>query len=131
MADNENTTVRIVDIARMAGVSVATVDRVIHNRGKVSEENLARINEVLRKVNYRPNLIARSLASGRQYTLAVVMPASRRANTGPTSTPGSSAPRPRPGVTTFRSANSSSTSTTAHRSKNCLQNSATKRSTAR
>ena len=74
MADNENTTVRIVDIARMAGVSVATVDRVIHNRGKVSEENLARINEVLRKVNYRPNLIARSLASGRQYTLAVVMP---------------------------------------------------------
>lgn len=88
MADNENTTVRIVDIARMAGVSVATVDRVIHNRGKVSEENLARINEVLRKVNYRPNLIARSLASGRQYTLAVVMPASRRANTGPTSTAG-------------------------------------------
>ena len=74
MADNEHTTVRIVDIARMAGVSVATVDRVIHNRGKVSEENLARINEVLHEVNYRPNLIARSLASGRQYTLAVVMP---------------------------------------------------------
>lgn len=74
MADNENTTVRIVDIARMAGVSVATVDRVIHNRGKVSEENLARINEVLREVNYRPNLIARSLASGRRYKLAVVMP---------------------------------------------------------
>ncbi len=74
MSDNEHTTVRIVDIARMAGVSVATVDRVIHNRGKVSEENLARINEVLHAVNYRPNLIARSLASGRQYTLAVVMP---------------------------------------------------------
>ena len=38
MSDNEHTTVRIVDIARMAGVSVATVDRVIHNRGKVSKE---------------------------------------------------------------------------------------------
>ena len=62
MSDNEHITVRIVDIARMAGVSVATVDRVIHNRGKVSEENLARINEVLRRVDYRPNLIARSLA---------------------------------------------------------------------
>ena len=74
MTDNENTTVRIVDIARMAGVSVATVDRVIHNRGKVSEENLARINGVLERVNYRPNLIARSLASGRHYTLCVVMP---------------------------------------------------------
>ena len=74
MSDNEHTTVRIVDIARMAGVSVATVDRVIHNRGKVSEENLARINEVLRRVDYRPNLIARSLASGRWYTLCAVMP---------------------------------------------------------
>lgn len=74
MSDNEHTTVRIVDIARMAGVSVATVDRVIHNRGKVSEENLARINEVLRRVDYRPNLIARSLASGRRYTLCAVMP---------------------------------------------------------
>lgn len=74
MSDNEHTTVRIVDIARMAEVSVATVDRVIHNRGKVSEENLARINEVLRRVDYRPNLIARSLASGRRYTLCAVMP---------------------------------------------------------
>lgn len=74
MIDNENNTVRIVDIARMAGVSVATVDRVIHNRGKVSEANLARINEVLRQVDYRPNLIARSLASGRRYTLCVIMP---------------------------------------------------------
>ena len=53
---------------------MATVDRVIHNRGKVSEENLARINEVLRRVDYRPNLIARSLASGRRYTLCAVMP---------------------------------------------------------
>ena len=47
---------------------------MIHNRGKVSEENLARINEVLRRVDYRPNLIARSLASGRRYTLCAVMP---------------------------------------------------------
>ncbi|WP_290540523.1 LacI family DNA-binding transcriptional regulator [Alistipes sp.] len=74
MSDNNHTTVRIVDIARMAGVSAATVDRVIHNRGKVSAENLARINEVLRRVDYRPNLIARSLASGRRYTICVVMP---------------------------------------------------------
>lgn len=66
--------IRIVDIARMAGVSTATVDRVIHNRGKVSAENLARINAVLEQVNYRPNLIARSLASGRRYVVAVVTP---------------------------------------------------------
>ena len=66
--------VRLVDIARMAGVSTATVDRVIHNRGKVSAANLARINAVLQRVDYRPNLIARTLASGRQYVIAVVMP---------------------------------------------------------
>lgn len=66
--------IRIVDIARLAGVSVATVDRVIHHRGKVSAANLARINEVLREVDYRPNLLARSLASGRRQTLWVVTP---------------------------------------------------------
>ena len=60
MSDNEHTTVRIVDIARMAGVSVATVDRVIHNRGKVSEENLARINEVLRSEERRVGKECRS-----------------------------------------------------------------------
>lgn len=32
--------IRIVDIARMAGVSIGTVDRVLHNRGRVSDENL-------------------------------------------------------------------------------------------
>ena len=37
--DKEFSNIRIVDIAKMAGVSVGTVDRVIHNRGRVSEEN--------------------------------------------------------------------------------------------
>ena len=35
--DKEFSNIRIVDIAKMAGVSVGTVDRVIHNRGRVSE----------------------------------------------------------------------------------------------
>lgn len=74
MSENPQHSVRIVDIARMAGVSVATVDRVIHRRGKVSAENLARIEAVLREVDYQPNLIARSLASGRQYTFCAVIP---------------------------------------------------------
>ncbi len=74
MAENENRSIRIVDIARMAGVSAGTVDRVIHNRGKVSAANLERIRRVLEQVNYRPNPIARSLASGRRYDLRVVMP---------------------------------------------------------
>ena len=69
--------IRIVDIARMAGVSAGTVDRVLHNRGKVSEENLRRIREVLSAVDYQPNLVARSLASSRERTLAVIIPSFR------------------------------------------------------
>lgn len=66
--------IRIVDIARMAGVSIGTVDRVLHNRGRVSDENLQKVNAVLAKVNYRPNIIARSLASKRIYHLGVIIP---------------------------------------------------------
>lgn len=131
MSDNEHTTVRIVDIARMAGVSVATVDRVIHNRGKVSEENLARINEVLRRVDYRPNLIARSLASGRRYTLCAVMPRFAPGEYWADFEAGIAAPRPRPCVTTSRSAVSASTSTTVRRSKACWRRCAARSSTAR
>lgn len=69
--------IRIVDVARMAGVSAGTVDRVIHNRGKVSAENLRKIREVLASVDYHPNLVARSLASCRERTVAVVIPAYR------------------------------------------------------
>lgn len=66
--------IRIVDIARMAGVSIGTVDRVLHNRGRVSDENLQKVNAVLAKVNYHPNIIARSLASKRIYHLGVIIP---------------------------------------------------------
>lgn len=66
--------VRIVDIARMAGVSAGTVDRVIHRRGKVSEENLRRVNRVLRLVDYRPDPVARTLASGRLRRIAALIP---------------------------------------------------------
>ncbi len=74
MTDRTDSNIRIVDIARMAGVSTATVDRVIHNRGKVSEESLRKIREVLDAVDYHPNLVARSLASGREQTIGVVIP---------------------------------------------------------
>lgn len=72
MKEFEN--IRIKDIAEMAGVSVGTVDRVLHNRGRVSEENLKKINDVLKQVNYHPNMIARSLASKKQYTIVVIIP---------------------------------------------------------
>ncbi len=70
--DTEN--IRIKDIAKMAGVSAGTVDRVLHNRGRVSEENLKKVNAVLKMVNYQPNLIARSLASKKQYKIIAIIP---------------------------------------------------------
>ena len=44
--DKEFSNIRIVDIAKMAGVSVGTVDRVIHNRGRVSEENRKKVQAI-------------------------------------------------------------------------------------
>ncbi len=55
----------IKDIARLAGVSIATVDRVLHDRGKVSKKNLDAVNKAIETLNYKPNQIARALSSRR------------------------------------------------------------------
>lgn len=64
----------IKDIAQMAGVSKGTVDRVLHKRGKVSEEALKKINEVLDVINYEPNLIARNLKNNKVYRICILLP---------------------------------------------------------
>jgi LacI family transcriptional regulator len=64
----------IKDIAKMAGVSKGTVDRVLHNRGKVSPTALEKINEVLNVINYEPNLIARNLKNTKIYRICVLLP---------------------------------------------------------
>lgn len=66
--------VRIKDIAMLSGVSVGTVDRVLHNRGRVSEEALKRVLSVLDQIEYKPNVIARTLGSNKQYRIAALMP---------------------------------------------------------
>jgi len=65
---------RIKDIAAMAGVSHGTVDRVIHDRGEVSETTKKRIQNIIEELNYEPDLSARILASRRTYRLAVCTP---------------------------------------------------------
>lgn len=64
----------IKDIAKMAGVSKGTVDRVLHNRGKVSPTALSKINEVLNIIDYEPNLIARNLKNTKIYRICVLLP---------------------------------------------------------
>lgn len=66
--------IRIKDIALKAQVSVGTVDRVLHNRGRVSEDALKKVLAVLEEIDYKPNLIARTLGSNKTYNLALVVP---------------------------------------------------------
>jgi LacI family transcriptional regulator len=72
MLNRKNITIK--DIARLAGVSAGTVDRVLHNRGRVSTEALARVNKILDEIDYKPNVIARTLGSNRTYRIAALIP---------------------------------------------------------
>jgi LacI family transcriptional regulator len=65
----------VKEIARMANVSLATVDRVLHNRTGVSEATRTKIQKIIKKLNYRPNILARRLASGKVYRFAALIPA--------------------------------------------------------
>jgi len=67
-------TVGIKDIARLAGVSTGTVDRVLHNRGKVSEEARQKVLIILEKIDYKPNFIARNLGSNKKHRIAALIP---------------------------------------------------------
>ena len=58
----------------MSGVSTGTVDRILHNRGKVSEEAQKKVEKVLKEIDYHPNLIARSLALKKNYHFITLIP---------------------------------------------------------
>lgn len=64
----------IRDVALQAGVSIATVSRVINNKGYVSEETKQRIIEVMEKLAYKPNVIARGLAGKKMGLIALLLP---------------------------------------------------------
>ncbi|WP_068776211.1 LacI family DNA-binding transcriptional regulator [Paenibacillus sp. FJAT-26967] len=64
----------IKDIARMAGVSVATVSRVLNEHPYVSEEKRAAVLEVVRSLNYSPNINAVHLIKGKTNMIGVIIP---------------------------------------------------------
>lgn len=72
--------VRIADIARSAGVSAGTVDRVLHNRGEVSEKTSRKVLGILRELNYEPDLLASTLASKKVYRFATLIPEANHDN---------------------------------------------------
>lgn len=62
----------IYDIAKQAGVSIATVSRVLNNKGTVSQATRERVEAVLRKHHYTPSAIARGMVSKSLRTVAVL-----------------------------------------------------------
>lgn len=66
--------IRIKDIAVKSGVSVGTVDRVLHNRPNVSKSARERVEKVLEEINYQPNMYASALAYNKSYKFYLVIP---------------------------------------------------------
>ncbi len=62
----------MADVAKLAGVSHQTVSRVINGSDQVRAETRDRVLAAMRMLNYRPNLVARKLATGRSKTVGVV-----------------------------------------------------------
>lgn len=66
--------ITIRDIAELAQVSIGTVDRVLHKRGKVSPKSLKRVNDALKELQYKPNPLARSLKANKTHMISVLIP---------------------------------------------------------
>ncbi len=66
---------RLKDIARLADVSIGTVDRVMHNRGRVSKETRLKVLKIAQEIGYKPNIHASILASNKtQISLCQMIP---------------------------------------------------------
>lgn len=63
----------IKDIARKAGVSTATVSRVINGIGNVNEEMKVRVQEVISQSGFKPNFSARSLKVNKSFTIGLIV----------------------------------------------------------
>jgi LacI family transcriptional regulator len=66
--------VRMKDIADLVGVSVVTVSRALCNRPDIAPETKAKVLDCAERMNYRPNLMARSLVTGRSSLIGLVVP---------------------------------------------------------
>jgi LacI family transcriptional regulator len=62
------------DIAADLGVSVVTVSKVLRNQGRISNEMRERVLQHAKELNYRPDLAARSLATGKTYLIGMIVP---------------------------------------------------------
>ncbi|WP_432799166.1 LacI family DNA-binding transcriptional regulator [Poriferisphaera sp. WC338] len=75
--------VGIREIARQAGVSVATVSMVLNNNPKITEPTRQKVNKVIERVGYRPNRLAQSLSGRYTRVISILMPTLRHAMADP------------------------------------------------
>ncbi len=61
-------------IAEQAGVSIGTVDRVLHNRGEVKAETREKVMRIVKEMGYTPNPIAKALSSKKAISIAAIIP---------------------------------------------------------
>ena len=71
---DKNGKITIIDVARKAGVSKGTVDRVVHNRGEVSKKSAEKVRKAIEELRYQPNLYASLLASKKAHVIAFLVP---------------------------------------------------------
>ncbi|MFD2658597.1 LacI family DNA-binding transcriptional regulator [Gracilibacillus thailandensis] len=62
------------DVAKEAGVSVATVSRIINGKGEASPETIAKVKKVIERLNYKPNMLAKSLSERKSNLIALLIP---------------------------------------------------------
>ena len=67
-------TVTIYDVAREAKVSMATVSRVLNGNPNVKPETRKKVKDIIERLDYRPNAVARGLASKKTTTVGVIIP---------------------------------------------------------
>lgn len=71
---NDKNTLSIKDIARLSGVSVATVSHVLNKKGRYSKETEEKVNRIIRQYGYRMNNAAKSLKSSSSHTVGLIIP---------------------------------------------------------
>ncbi len=64
----------IKDVAREAGVSIATVSRVLNDIDVVNEDTKKKVKDAIKKLSYRPNIVARSLKTQKSSTICIIIP---------------------------------------------------------
>jgi DNA-binding LacI/PurR family transcriptional regulator len=64
----------IYDVAKAAGVSAATVSKVINNSGRISEKTKAKIRQIMHELRYQPNVLASAMKGKCTYQIALLIP---------------------------------------------------------